>query len=243
MSRSVYIRPAGGGVRPRTLRRSRAIRVPQSREAGSWQGHQGRFHRTDERGIRTPSPYGADRSQLGRVVPRARDEDRECLCLVRLRITVRHNGHHVRPLRHRPCRWSGEDDQPADSRSYRNPRNSLRLSFRTVEWHDLPRTIRANGDGTHARVRHDGGADGRGCGQEPQEWGAQPERSHAEGSEHGRGPKVAPSLLALETVRLLTHHRWRERCHTYEAEACQETIRQLCPYNRDGSSAGHILST
>src|SRR5205807_7134077 len=98
-------------------------------------------------------------------------------------------------------------------------------------------------DGTHARVRHDGGADGSGCGQEPKEWGAQPERSHAEGSQHGRGPKVTPSILALETVRLLTHHRWRERRHTHEAEACQKAKRQLCAHYRDGSSSGHVLSS
>src|SRR5207245_6668693 len=160
-----------------------------------------------------------------------------------VRATMRYNGHHVRPLRRRPCRWSGEDDQPADSRSYRYSCNSLRLSFRTVEWHDLPRTIRTNGDGTHARVRHDGGADGRGCGQEPQEWGPQPERSHAEGSQHGRGPKVTLGIVASEAVRLLAHNGRSERCHTYEAETCQKAKRQLCAHYWDGSSPRHVLST
>src|SRR5437899_261391 len=32
----IKIRPAGRGLRPRTLRRSRVIRFPQSREAGPW---------------------------------------------------------------------------------------------------------------------------------------------------------------------------------------------------------------
>src|SRR5207245_9349692 len=83
----------------------------------------------------------------------------------------------------------------------------------------------------------------RGRDQDSQEWRAQAERSHAEGSEYGRGPKVAPSLVALETVRLLTHYRWCECCDTYEAEVGQEAIGQLCAYYRDRSSSGHVLSS
>src|SRR5205823_3184533 len=145
------------------------------------------------------------------------------------------------PLPSFPTRRSS--DLPANSRSYRNPRNSLRLSIRTMERHDIPRAIRAHGYSTHARVRHDGGTDGRGCGQEPQEWGPQPERSHAEGSQHGRGPKVTLGIVASEAVRLLAHNGRSERCDTYEAETCQKAKRQLCAHYWDGSSSGHVLST
>src|SRR5207302_6034589 len=94
----IQVRPARRGLRPRTLRRSSVIRVPQSRETRPERGHQSSLHWTDERGIRTPGPHRSDRSQLGWTLPCSCNEDRERLCLLRLRTALWHNGHNVRPL-------------------------------------------------------------------------------------------------------------------------------------------------
>jgi len=64
--------------------------------------------------------------------------------------------------------------------------------------------------------------DGQGRCQEPKNGALNPNAHMQKEVDHGRGPKVTPSLVAFEALRLLAHYGWGECRDTHEAQAGQE---------------------